>query len=70
MPLMPIVEPPKPAKLLSSREAAKMLNISDRTLWKLRNSGEIPAIKIIRSVRFDQNDLQKYIDRNREAAKA
>ena len=47
--------------LLTVREAADLLRVSDRTLWTLTNEGGIPAVKVGRSVRYDQADLAKWI---------
>ena len=46
--------------LLTSREAATMLAISERTLWDLRNRGEIPSVKRGRIVRFLREDLESW----------
>ena len=48
--------------LLDSRTAAKALSISERTLWQLSKDGEIPRVKIGRSVRYDRRDLIAFID--------
>ena len=47
--------------LLTVREAADVLKVSERTLWTLTNAKEIPAVKVGRSVRYDQADLVKWI---------
>lgn len=49
------------APLLTVREAADVLKISERTLWTLTNSGEVPSVRVGRSVRYDQNDLTEWI---------
>jgi excisionase family DNA binding protein len=46
--------------LLTVREAAKVLRVCDRTLWTLTQEGGIPAVKVGRSVRYDQADLAKW----------
>ncbi len=51
--------------LLRSDEAAKLLAISPRTLWSLADEGEIPVVRIGRSVRYDPADLQDYIERQK-----
>jgi excisionase family DNA binding protein len=53
---------PNPRLLVDRREAAAMLAISERTLWSLTASGELPAIRIRKAVRYSIGDLQKYID--------
>jgi excisionase family DNA binding protein len=47
--------------LLLTRQAAKLLNISERTLWTLTNEGKIPCVRVGRSVRYDPNDLRAWI---------
>ncbi len=48
--------------LLTPREAAQALRISERKLWGLTASGEIPCVRIGRSVRYDINDLHAWIE--------
>ena len=48
--------------LLSTREAAQALAISQRTLWQLTKDGEIESIKVgKRSVRYPVSALNKWI---------
>ena len=51
--------------LLTSKQAASMLAVSERMLWSMRASGEIPFIRIRRAVRFLVADLQGWIEGNR-----
>ena len=51
--------------LVTVREAAEALAISERTLWTLTNAGAIKAVRIGRAVRYARSDLQGYIDRMR-----
>ena len=51
-----------PRLLLRPREAAAALSISERLLWTLTNTGEIPAVRINRSVRYDPQDLARWIE--------
>jgi excisionase family DNA binding protein len=46
---------------LTPREAASALSISERTLWALSQSGEIPRIKIGRSVRYRVETLREWL---------
>lgn len=39
--------------LLKSREAANVLAISERTLWKLADEGDIACVRFGRNKRFD-----------------
>ena len=55
-------------RLLTIQEAADYLGISRASLagrgWRIKN--RLPAIKIGRSVRFDKEALDRWIDRHRE----
>lgn len=53
--------------LLPPGEAAQTLSISPRTLWSLTKAGEIPCLKIGRSVRYDPVDLRNWIDARKSA---
>ncbi len=47
--------------LLNSRQAAEELSISERKLWSLTASGDIPHIRIGRAVRYPADDLHHWI---------
>lgn len=49
---------------VSIEQAAAMLGISERKLWELKNSGEVPSVRIGRSVRLRPEDLQAFLDRH------
>lgn len=51
--------------LLRSDEAAKLLAISPRKLWTLTDEGQIPVVRIDRSVRYDPGDLHDFIERQK-----
>jgi excisionase family DNA binding protein len=48
--------------LLTVRQAAKVLSISERTLFTLTQDGQIPAVRFGRSVRYDPVDLRAWIN--------
>ena len=54
------------ARLLSPRDAAAYLGISERTLWSLASTGQIPRVEFgpgrRKSVRFDRHDLDEWVD--------
>jgi excisionase family DNA binding protein len=52
--------------LLKPREAARVLGISERTLWALTHQNGIPHVRIGRAVRYDPRDLQAWIDRSKQ----
>ena len=58
--------PTKPALLLTPQQAAAALAISPRKLWGMTASGEIPHIRLGRSVRYPLDDLQCWIDRQKK----
>jgi len=47
--------------LLTAADAAKALSISARSLWTLTHRGEIPCVRIGRSVRYSVADLQAWV---------
>jgi len=47
--------------LLSARDAAKRLSISQRTLFTLTSTGRIPCVRIGRLVRYSVDTLKKWI---------
>ncbi len=50
--------------LLRASEVASRLNISRSLAYKLMQVGEIPTVKIFRSIRVKISDLEEYINRN------
>ncbi len=50
-------------RLMTSRDAAKYLCISERKLWSMTQAGEIPAVRLGRAVRFDIKDLENFIQK-------
>lgn len=56
-----------PRLLVTPREAAKILSLCEKTLWSLTKRGELPAVRIGRSVRYDVADLRRFIDRQKGA---
>lgn len=49
--------------LLRASDVAKVLNISAAMAYKLMQSGDIPTVRMSRSVRVRQEDLDEYIIR-------
>ena len=56
-------------KLLSVKEVAGMLAISERTLWSLTNAGDIPRVRIRNRVRYRLDHVQGFIDKQTEGDK-
>ena len=47
--------------LLTPRDTARALAISERTLCALTQRGDIPVVRIGRSVRYDPRDLNEWL---------
>lgn len=47
--------------LLTYKQAAKLLNVSDRTVWSWVHEGLLAAVRIGRTVRIDRSDLEEFI---------
>ncbi|ADG67059.1 hypothetical protein Plim_1224 [Planctopirus limnophila DSM 3776] len=52
---------PNEKLLISAKEAARRLSISERSLWSLTNQRRIPTIRIGRSVRYSVIGLEEWI---------
>ena len=52
--------------LLTPQQAAVALAISPRKLWGITDSGEIPHVRVGRCVRYLLDDLQRWIDAQKE----
>lgn len=50
---------------LSSREAAEMLGITARTLYRLIDSGQVPAYRMGRVIRLQAAEVEEFIARSR-----
>lgn len=48
--------------LLTVREAAETLSLSEATVWRLLERGDIPSVKIGRSRRIKTDDLRAYVN--------
>jgi excisionase family DNA binding protein len=46
--------------LVDSREAARMLGVSPRTLWTLTSEGRIRPVRIGRLVRYSHDTLRQF----------
>jgi excisionase family DNA binding protein len=59
------------ARLLSPRAAAAYLGISERTLWSLASTGQIPRVTFgpqrRKSVRYDRHDLDAWVDAHKKS---
>lgn len=55
--------PPQFNPLLTYREAAGVLGVSERKVWTLVDEGRLPAVRFGRNVRIDPADLRAFIER-------
>lgn len=61
--------PPRP-RLLTMKQAAERLAVSERSVWALIDAGELPRIVVgRRAVRIDPADLEQFIASRRGQAK-
>ena len=51
--------------LINSKTASDLLQISERKLWSLMKSGEIPHVSIGRSIRYDPRALRSWVESKR-----
>jgi excisionase family DNA binding protein len=51
--------------LLTTRQVAERLAISEKSVRRLIDAGELPTIRVCRSIRIDPADLEAFIHRNR-----
>jgi excisionase family DNA binding protein len=64
LPTQPAVTPAP--LLVDSREAAKLLAVSERTLWGLTAAGKLPCVRLGRRVkRYALSDLEEFVARLR-----
>jgi excisionase family DNA binding protein len=57
------------APLLTARQAATVLAIGRRKLWSITASGDLPAVRIGRAVRYTQADLAAFVADHRQEAR-
>lgn len=63
----PYAPPTAPDKrLLTLRETARMLSISERTLRTVTRSGQLPIIRMGRAVRVDVRDIEAFIEAEKQ----
>ena len=56
----------KETLLLTPVQAAKALASSPRKLWGMKDSGEIPHIRIGKCVRYSIDELEQWIDQKQD----
>jgi excisionase family DNA binding protein len=53
----------QPPLLMSLKEAAQALSLSERTIWTLVHTGELPHVRVGRRLLFSRAALQSWIER-------
>jgi excisionase family DNA binding protein len=61
----PEIDHGPPPPLLTREEVGDRLQVSDTTVKRLLASGQLPAVRIGRTVRVHADDLLAFIDRHR-----
>ena len=51
-------------RLLTTREAAEYLGLAEETVYKKSRLRELPAVKVGRSLRFDVQALERYVEQH------
>jgi excisionase family DNA binding protein len=49
------------ARFLTVAEVATMLRVSNMTVYRLINAGELPAVRVGKSYRLREDDIDKYL---------
>ena len=62
----PNTSPGQARRLLSLNEAATVLGLSTVTIRRLIWAKKIPSVRILRRVRIDIRDLDRFIERSKE----
>jgi excisionase family DNA binding protein len=51
----------RPARLLTVTEVAQALRVSNMTVYRLVSAGDLPALRVGRSVRLRAADVESYL---------
>ena len=51
-------------RLLTTREAAEYLGLAEETVYKKSRLRELPSVKVGRSLRFDVQALEHYVEQH------
>lgn len=52
--------------LMTMRQVKEYLTVSERTVYRLMDDGELTPFKMGKSWRFDKSDVEEYIERLRQ----
>lgn len=59
----------KPNLALRPRDAAKALGVSERLLWEWTHRGDVPHVRIGRTILYPVDALRDWLNRQAEASK-
>ena len=51
-------------RLLTTRETAEYLGLAEETVYKKSRLRELPSVKVGRSLRFDVQALERYVEQH------
>ena len=57
-----------PDAILTLPEVADLLKVADKTVYTMAQKGELPAFKVRGQWRFKRDDLDAWIERQKDAA--
>ncbi len=55
---------------MTVRDVAGFLAVDEKTIYRLAQQGKLPGFKVAGTWRFQLQDIQRWIDERKEAAKA
>ncbi len=56
--------------LLTYQDVAKLLQVTDRTVWQLVKDGDLPALRFGGSVRIDPEDLRTFLKQAKQGCRS
>jgi excisionase family DNA binding protein len=54
---------------MTVRDVAALLNVDEKTIYRLVNKGDIPGFKVLGSWRFQRHDLELWIDDRKQSVR-
>ena len=62
--ISPCMENRKSTRLLDAIEVAEILGVSDKLVYKLKDNGEIPHVRVYGRIKFRPEDVEVFINKN------
>jgi excisionase family DNA binding protein len=57
------------APALTVKDVASLLNVDEKTVYRLAKRGDLPGFKVAGSWRFKRDDIDAWIEKQKAAAK-